>query len=130
MSARQTYVLARSVLASDRAVVEALKDLPEYAPPDLSCSTESLIALDAALAQAQRDMQRARLAYDAARTVVLQAGWALHDKVLLARAAVFSQFGPESHAVHAIGLKRRSERKRVVRRKTDPVERSETNPSA
>jgi hypothetical protein len=116
MSSRTSSPPTHEVLASDRATLAALKDLPAYDPRDPAHSVATMVALDDTLTQTEIALSRARLAFDAAKAEHNKASWALHDSVVGARAEVKVQFGPESHEVHAIGLKRNSERKRPTRR--------------
>jgi hypothetical protein len=44
------------------------------------------------------------------------AAWALHKAVLGAKSQVIAQFGPDSNAVAALGLKKKSEYRRPPRR--------------
>jgi hypothetical protein len=48
----------------------------------------------------------------------LAAAQALHAAVLGAKAQVIAQYGDDSAAVQALGLKKKSERKRTSRRRT------------
>ena len=43
-------------------------------------------------------------------------GWELHDAVLLAKAAVTSQYGSNSDAIASLGLKKKGEYRRPGRR--------------
>jgi hypothetical protein len=66
--------------------------------------------------QAQQAEVRALQALAAARDAVAAAEWALHEGILGAKAQVIAQYGPDSHAMQLMGLKRKSERRRPVRR--------------
>ena len=59
---------------------------------------------------------RAAQAQAIARDLAIAAEWALHDGMLGAKAQVIAQYGPDAHAVQLLGLKRKSERRRPVRR--------------
>ena len=120
MSAQPQYLLAAPVLTSDRAVLHALQDIAAYAPRNPELSTASLSSSEEALTQAQLDTERTRLAYEAARTREIAAGWDFHERIINAKAEVIVQFGADSQEVHAVGLKKKSERKRPVRRRTTP----------
>lgn len=118
MALRQNYLLTTAVLAADRATLDALQDIGDYAPHNPTHGVAALREREAALRQAELETERARLAYEAARERQIQAGWDFHNPILGARAAVIAQFGPDSQAVNAIGLKRKSERRRAVRRRS------------
>ncbi|NTU83307.1 MAG: hypothetical protein HGA45_28715 [Chloroflexales bacterium] len=120
MPSRQDYPLSPAVLANDRATLDALQDIVDYAPHNLEHGTAALRECEVALRQAELETERARLAYELARERQIQAGWALHNRTVGARAEVVAQFGPDSHAVSAIGLTRKSERKRATRRAAAP----------
>jgi hypothetical protein len=121
MPSRQDYQLAPSVLTSDRATLTALQDITAYAPHNPDHETAVLCENEALLRQAEIDVERARLALDAARERLIQAGWKFHNLILDAKAEVVAQFGPDSQAVYAIGLKRKSDRKRAPRRPSNPT---------
>jgi hypothetical protein len=60
--------------------------------------------------------RRAQRTLDAARDATQAAEWALHHAILGVKRQVVAQYGPDSDAVQAIGLKKASDRKRPVRR--------------
>ncbi len=120
MSAQSPYLIAAPVLASDRATLHALQDIPAYAPRNPELSTGSLTTLEEELTQAQLETERIRLALEAAHAREIAAGWKFHERVISAKTEVIAQFGADSQEVHAIGLKKKSERKRPVRRRTPP----------
>ena len=66
--------------------------------------------------EARQAEVRAVQALARARDAAEEAEWALHDGILGAKAQVIAQYGPDSNAVQAVGLKRKSERRRTVRR--------------
>jgi hypothetical protein len=77
---------------------------------------QTLIGLDEAVTRAEETTLRARRALAPARDAEIAAGREFHDAILGAKAAVIAQYGHESAAVQAIGLKKKSEHKRPVRR--------------
>lgn len=118
MGSKRTYPPTSATLSSDRAVLRALQDIPDYAPHNLEYSTAHLIQNEADLLQIQIEVDRARLAFDAVRERLIVAAWTFHNNVAGAKDAFVGQFGADSPIVHAIGLKKKSERKRAVRRPT------------
>ena len=108
--------LPSGTLQADRASLLALKDLQDYMAVNPECSTENLVALEAALTRARETTLRTRKALAAARAAEIAAARRFHAGMLGAKAAVIAQYGDDSAAVQAIGLKKRSERKRPVRR--------------
>ena len=65
--------------------------------------------------QAQQAKLRAAQAQAIARELAIAAEWAMHDCLLGAR-QVIAQYGADAHEVELLGLKRKSERRRPVRR--------------
>lgn len=120
MPSRQDYLLARAVIVSDRAALNALKDIDAYAPRNPDYSTATLGELEAALSEAERAVAHAQRALDTARHRLIQAAWGFHNGVLGAKSEIITQFGPDSFAVHAIGLRRKSDRKPPSRRRGPP----------
>jgi hypothetical protein len=111
-----TNRLAPLTIEADRATVLALQDMHDYQPRNPAYNFEALTALEVALTQAEQAERRARIALDAARDQAIAAAHALHDATLGAKAEVIAQYGADSPAVQAIGLKRKSERRRPTRR--------------
>jgi hypothetical protein len=72
------------------------------------------------LAQAMEEVQEAVVsaaqALKSARTVEAEAERAFHAGILGAKAEVLTQYGADSSAVQLVGLTRKSERRRPVRR--------------
>jgi hypothetical protein len=116
MAVNQNRALSQAELQSDHLALLAIRDLADYIPHNPAYSTSSLITLDAALTQAQEEELRLHNALAAARDATIAAAWALHNAILGAKAQVIAQYGADSNAVQAIGLKRKSERKRPARR--------------
>jgi hypothetical protein len=116
MASRATHLPALGLLKSDRATLEALKEMAAYAPHDPNLSPQALADLEAALCAAEDAVHRVRRAYNAVRIELNRIAWAFHDRSVSARLAVKAQFGADSYEVRAVGLKRSSERKRRPRR--------------
>jgi hypothetical protein len=118
VASRPGYRPAPPTLEADRATLLALQDLFDYTPQNAAYSTASIQQLEAALTQAQQAEARAQRAIEAARDQVRDAAWAFHNAILGAKAQVIAQYGDDSPAVQAIGLKKKSERKRPARRRS------------
>ncbi|HMQ32364.1 MAG TPA: hypothetical protein PKD53_16650 [Chloroflexaceae bacterium] len=108
--------VAPAVLRADRATLRALQLIPDYAPPNPNHSAVALNALEAALTEAERNVYRAKVAYEEALARLSRAGRVFHDRIVISRIAVKVQYGPDSLEVRTVGLKRASDRKRPVRR--------------
>ena len=111
-----TTRLAPVTLDADRDTMFALQDMADYQPRNPGYGVETLTALEAALTQAEQAERRARTALDAARDRTVAAAHAFHEAALGAKAEVIAQYGADSAAVQAIGLKRKSDRRRPSRR--------------
>lgn len=123
MTQRRSKPLPPSMIDSDRMVLRALRLLPDYAPANRDLSKESLQAKDAALTAAEEREFQLEMELAAARSTRATLGWELHDAVLLAKAAVTSQYGSNSDAIASLGLKKKGEYRRPGRR--NPPERAE-----
>lgn len=111
--------LSKTEIISDHSAVLALRDLDGYTSVNPSYSLEAIDQLDADFVAAQQHEQRMQIALDAARDNTIAKGWALHKAVQGAKAQVIAQFGPDSNAVAAIGLKKKSDYRRPSRRTAD-----------
>lgn len=116
MAPTSTYRLSPLTVEADRTALLALQDMPDYQPRNQAHSVGALAELEAALSQAEQAERRARIALDAARDKVIAAAHAFHDATLGAKTEVVAQYGADSAAVQAIGLKRKSDRRRPTRR--------------
>jgi hypothetical protein len=116
MAANQAIALPQAILESDRASLVALKTLADYAPSNAAIGVEAVSALEARLRQAEEAELIASKALAAARDARTAAGWDLHNAMLSVKAAVIGQYGHNSDAVQAIGLKKKSDYRRPARR--------------
>ena len=111
-----------TVLDADRTALHALQNLQDYAAINPDHSKAFLDQLAADLAQAEQEEAQARQAFEQARARAIAAGHRFHDTMLGAKAQVIAQYGSNSTAVRAIGLTRKSERRRPHRRPSARVE--------
>ncbi|HEU5014277.1 MAG TPA: hypothetical protein VFT66_17265 [Roseiflexaceae bacterium] len=118
MAFNQTRRLSGPEMQADEDALLAIKQLPDYKPINPSYNTERLSVLEAALNQAEQEERRLANALAAARDTATAAAWELHNAVLGAKTQVIAQYGPDSNEVQSLGLKKKSERKRPVRRST------------
>jgi hypothetical protein len=105
-------------LDADRAALRAIADMSDYAPSNGAIATAALQHLETTLALAELQEERSRRAADAARDAAIEAGRRFHELMLIAKAQVVGQYGPDSAAVEAVGLKRKSEHRRPSRRRS------------
>ena len=103
-------------LEEDRAVMRAIQALPGYTTLNPQSSVEALQQLEITLTEAERIEEDAFRQLDVARTRAVEAAWAFHNAVHAGKDQVIALFGRESLNLHAVGLKKRSERRRPVRR--------------
>lgn len=122
MGSNPTYRLAPAAIDADNETLLALRDLRDYTPVNRSHSAEALSALKQIMEQTAEDELRAQKGLAAARDIAISAAWDYHKAMQGAKAQVVAQYGDDSLAVQAIGLKKTSDRKRATRRRsTQPV---------
>jgi hypothetical protein len=108
--------LSPDEIQADRNALIGIQSLPDYTPMNSTYSAATLAELGRAMEEARQAEVRAQQALAAARDAAAAAEWALHEGMLGAKAQVVAQYGPDSNAVQLLGLKRKSERRRPVRR--------------
>ncbi|NTW01427.1 MAG: hypothetical protein HGA19_08965 [Oscillochloris sp.] len=113
---RRINPIPSPILAVDHATVKALQGMIDYQPINAAYSTAQLLQLQATLTQAEQAEKAAEVALAQARSVRAEASHFYHDAVVGARTQVIAQYGPDATAVALVGLKRKSERKRPVKR--------------
>ena len=113
----QTTRISAPILDTDRAALLAIRDMGDYSPLNMAYSTAALQELEVALTAAEQEETRARRALDIARDRAVETSRRFHEAMLGAKAQVVAQYGNDSLAVEAIGLTRKSERRRPVRRR-------------
>lgn len=121
MPSRPNQRLSSQALAADRAILAAVANLPDYAPNNPAYSIAALLELNAVVLETLQNESRLLQEADLARDKSIAALQALHKGVKGLRAQVIAQYGDDSAALHAIGLKKSSERKRPVRRAKETV---------
>jgi hypothetical protein len=103
-------------MQADRTALIGIQSLPDYTPNNSAYTAARLDELGRAMEAARQAEIRAVQALAMARDAAAEAEWALHDGILGAKAQVIAQYGADSNAVQLVGLKRKSERRRVARR--------------
>lgn len=93
---------------------------PAYAPQKAEFNLTALDAKVTAMTAANEVEAQKKGEFDGARDAANASEWAFHNTVLGAKDAVVAQYGEDSDQVQAIGLKRKSERKRPTRRTPTP----------
>lgn len=111
------------VLQADQNAYTALLNFKEYQPANMSASQENVArALEEMRAARQNEMKLAN-ALAAARDAARQAEWCFHNIMLDVKAQAIAQYGVDSDEVQALGLKKKSERRK-------PGPRRQRSPSA
>ena len=118
MAFDQTKRLKPSVLKKDVDAFAAIKTLvPAYAPSDARFTAALLTTGQTNMGTAQGTEVTKKGEFEGARDAANAAEWAFHNLVIGARKQVVAQYGEDSDQAQAIGLKKKSERKRPGPRK-------------
>jgi len=120
MPAGRSRRLSPEAIQNNRSALIGLQSLPDYQPQNPACSVGELDALVRTMELAQQAEVRALQVLAAARDAAAVSEWQLHEAMLAAKAQVIAQYGPDAPAVQLVGLKRKSERRRPVRRVAQP----------
>ena len=110
-----------SMIANARAVLRGIERLTDYAPPNPSFSLAALQVLERVLSEAERRVEDLQHMLDLARNGLVLARRNFCNAIQSAKQQVVAQYGDDSMEVEAIGLTRRSERKRGKRRSDEGV---------
>ncbi len=110
----QTRRMKPDVLKADQAAQVTLASMADYKPANAAFSLANVAGALTAMQAAQQAELRAQAALDAARDAAAAAEWRFHEVMLGAKDQVIAQYGVNSDQVQALGLKKKSERKRPV----------------
>ena len=116
MTTNRSRRLPADDIQANRQALSGIQMLSDYAPMNNAYSAARLEELRQAMEQAQQAELRAAQAQAIARELAMAAEWAMHDCLLGAKTQVIAQYGPDAHALPLLGLRRKSERRRPVRR--------------
>ena len=115
MSTNQNVRVRPDTLQADQAAYNALQTIANYKSVNARYSQES-IANDFETMQAKRQAEaNAQLALAAARDDAAAAEWQFHNSMLGVKDQVIALFGDDSNEAQALGLVKKSERKRPAR---------------
>ncbi len=112
--------LRSHVLRADYESLIAVQHLEGYTSTNADYTRDKLIAAHKAMEAARAAEIYAENALAAARHAAIKAEWEFHNAILGAKNQVVAQYGTDSDEVQAIGLKKKSERKRLSRRPATP----------
>ncbi|MDX2097726.1 MAG: hypothetical protein SFW36_08105 [Leptolyngbyaceae cyanobacterium bins.59] len=97
-----------------RTIADYSTKRPEATPERLQQTYQAMLV--------SQQLETEKLAlYRAASDAARLAEWEFHNAVLAMKEVVRGQFGVESNEAQAIGLKKKSDRKRSIRRKTTAI---------
>lgn len=117
--ARNIPPVSPRTLSADHATVLALQSLSDYQPLNPAYSLAQLLQLQTNLTYAEQNETSAEVALAAARRARSEISHVYHDAVVGARSHVMAQYGPDAAAVALVGMKRKSERRRPVKRHSE-----------
>lgn len=120
MAPRTSQRIASGVLAIDRQHLLTLQSLADYSPRNPNYALTALQQQAAALVEAEAAEILALRALVVARQRATAAGIAFHRSMQGAAVEVLVQYGEDSPALHAIGRKQKSERRRPGLRANAP----------
>lgn len=103
-------------LQADADTVAALSGITGYKPSNSKYSAQALSTALKTRTETKAAETKAESAYKAARDAAAGAEFNLHELVLGARDQVVAQFGRDSDQAASMGLKKKSERRRPVRK--------------
>ena len=114
--------ISTTILQTDKDALAALEAMPDYDPRHERCSVKSAQAALSVMIEKQTIAARAEAASAAARDEAAQAETTFHAIIVGAKEQVRAQYGSDSNEVAALGLKKKSDRKRPARRLPKPKE--------
>jgi hypothetical protein len=110
--------LSPQIINQDIDSLNGLKTIPSYQTSRSEATSETLRqAYQTMLVQQQNETEKLAL-YRAASDAARLAEWELHNAILAMKEVVRGQFGSDSDEAQAVGLKKKSDRKRPTRQKT------------
>ncbi len=110
------------LLQQDIDALNGLGSIRTYATSRPEATPEALQSAYQAL-QLRRQAEKECLAlYQASVDAARTAEWEFHDAILAMKEVVRGQFGSDSNEARAIGLKKKSDRKRPARTKTSTTQ--------
>ncbi len=115
MASNETKRLSTAAIAADEDAYLGFKAIDGYQPINPDFGQTAIAGLYAGFRAAVEAEVQAQNAFSAARDAAIAAEWKFHNGMLGAKNQILAQFGPDSDQVAAVGLKKKSERKRPTR---------------
>jgi hypothetical protein len=116
MAKDQTVKIRPQMLQDDRDSFAALKNIPDYAPSNKDLTVAKIQALQDDMVEKDEAEVQALAAHDSARDDATASEWAFHNAVLGSKSQVTAQYGDDSNELQAVGLTKKSEYKKPVRK--------------
>jgi hypothetical protein len=104
--------LAPSIISDDETRLDAIRNLPDYAPANAKYTKANLETSDLETIAAQKAEQAAKAAWEAARDVMVMKERQRHTDVLGATDQVAAQYGRNSNEYQSLGLRKKNEARR------------------
>lgn len=117
-----TRRLTPNTLQQDINSYNGLNTIPTYTTTRTEATPEALQQTYTDLLAKQREETEKQALFKAAADAAKQAEWDFHNAILAMKEAVKGQFGSDSDAAQAVGFKKKSERKRPSKKKTEERE--------
>jgi len=116
MALNESKRLTPIILKADQNAYVSLSTFKGYQPANPACSREHLAQILEEMRIARQKEIQIEGALAAARDAVRQAEWRFHNAMLDVKAQVIAQYGVNSDEVQALGLKKKSERRKPGRK--------------
>ena len=104
------------IIKADRKSLSAIDDMPGYDPKNPKYTLALLKAAEETLKGAEAEDAKKEAAFKAARDIMVAAQWGFHNAMLEGKQQVVAQYGDDSNEAQAVGLKKKSERRRPGRK--------------
>ncbi len=117
MANDETTRLRPAILKADQNAYTALAAFKGYQPLKSACTPENLAKALEEMRLAREEELRVEGTLAARRDASRQAEWRFHNAMLDAKAQVVAQYGVSSDEVQALGLKKKSERRKPGRKR-------------
>lgn len=116
MALNENKRLTPIILKADQDAYVSLAGFKDYQPANPACASERLAQILEEMQLTRQKELQIEAALAAARDASRQAEWRFHNAILESKAQVVAQYGASSDEVQALGLKKKSERKKPGRR--------------
>ena len=105
-----------AVLDDDKTALIGLQSIVGYKPTNANYTVEKIVALATDWENKQKAAIAAKQAAETAMDDLVDAARLFHDAILGAKNQVVAQFGDDSNEIQTVGMKKRSDYKRPIRK--------------